>query len=193
MKKGFLKKGIGAFLIFTFFICSIVMNIYADDKDVKKVPPQQVIIQKCESSKKVSDSTPAPLPPAPQKTVSNNLESNHYFLGGGYRVITHILYATGRGAPSTDQSLSEIQRYLLAERAAIADAYRNLSEKIEGFLIEGFTKIGMYEAYADKISILTSSFIKGAQIEEIKHKDNGICEVVVKIALNKNYFSNFRN
>ena len=97
-----------------------------------------------------------------------------------------IIYATGRGAPPADDSLTETQKYLLAERAAIVDGYRVLSEKLEGMLIEAFTKAGLYEVYADKITIYTQSFIKGAEIIEIKHKNSGICEAVIKISFNKN-------
>ena len=100
------------------------------------------------------------------------------------KIPASIIYATGRGSAPSDTSLTETQRYLLSERAAIIDGYRVLSEKLEGFLVEAFTKAGMYEVYADKITIFTQSFIKGAEIVEIKHKDNGICEAVIKIAFN---------
>jgi hypothetical protein len=96
---------------------------------------------------------------------------------------TLTLYVTGRGAPPTDTEYSDVQKYLLAERAAIADGYRLLSEKLEGVFIEAYTKSGYYTVEYDRIHLATKAFIKGAEIVSIKHKDNGVCQAELKITV----------
>ncbi len=95
------------------------------------------------------------------------------------------LYVTGKGAPPSDEDLSEVQRYLLAERAAIVDGYRLISEKLEGILVEAYTKVGEYAVEYDKIQVATRAFLKGVEIINIKHKSNGVCLAEMKITITR--------
>ncbi len=91
------------------------------------------------------------------------------------------IYVIGKGAPPSDENLSEVQRYLLAERAAIVDGYRKLAEKLEGVIVSTLTKEGNYAINMDKVKVSAEAMIKGAEIVEIDHKDNGICIAKIKI------------
>jgi len=101
----------------------------------------------------------------------------------------------GKGAPPNDESLSEVQRYLLAERAAVVDGYRQLAEKLEGFIIEALTTSGNYVINMDRVRLQTSAMIKGAQIVEISHEDNGvaIAKIKIRIPTNSEIVTQYRN
>ncbi|GEM_PF-3373770 len=100
------------------------------------------------------------------------------------------LYSTGRGAPPADKELTDVQKYLLAERAGIADGYRLISEKLRGIFLDAYTRAGNYIVDYDRINIATNSFIRGVEILDIKHKDNGVCQVEMKIAIRNHQLCN---
>ena len=88
---------------------------------------------------------------------------------------------TGKGAAPADENLSEAQRYLLSERAAIVDAYRKLAEKLQGFIVRTLTNSGNYIVNNDAVKVQAEAYIKGAEIVDIHHFENGVCEAKVKI------------
>ena len=88
---------------------------------------------------------------------------------------------TGKGTAPADENLNEVQRYLLSERAAIVDAYRKLAEKLQGFIVKTLTSSGNYIVNKDAVRVQAEAYIKGAEIVDIHHFENGICEAKVKI------------
>ena len=97
--------------------------------------------------------------------------------------VRNFFYVIGKGAAPNDENLTEVQRYLLAERAAVIDGYRKLSEKLQGFIISALTKSGNFVVNTDIVKVQTESLIKGAEIMEIQHNDNGICTAKIKIEI----------
>ena len=93
------------------------------------------------------------------------------------------IFVVGRGAPPNDENLSEVQRYLLAERAAIVDGYRQLAEKLQGFIVSTLTKAGNYVINKDVIKVEAEAMIRGAEVIEVEHKDNGVCSAKIRILL----------
>lgn len=77
------------------------------------------------------------------------------------------------------RKFSDTQRKLLAKRAAVLDAYRNLSAKLSGMSSRVQNGTGCFN---------TSGYIKGAEIRKVRYYCNGMVEVelVMPIVFNGN-------
>jgi len=88
---------------------------------------------------------------------------------------------TGQGvAPS--MTSSPAQAYALAKRAAIADAYRLLAEKVKGVRIEGSDKIKNMMVQRSEVRTFVDAVIAEAEIIETVFKD-GLCEVEMELII----------
>ncbi len=97
------------------------------------------------------------------------------------------LVALGQGvAPTT--TISPAQAYALAKKAAVADAYKILAEKVKGVRIEGEDIIGNMMIKKSSIHTSVNAMIKGANIVETNFKD-GLCEVEVELTLSHSQFT----
>lgn len=93
---------------------------------------------------------------------------------------THIS-AIGQGVSPLNTS-SPAQAYALAKRAAIADAYRSIAEKVKGVRIEGQDTIKNMMVQKSTIRTHVQAMIKNADIVETTFKD-GLCEVEMEIVI----------
>ena len=81
-------------------------------------------------------------------------------------------------------AISPGQQRLLAKRAAIVDAYRNLAEQIKGLKITGSTYVRDFVAESDEIQTSFDTFLKGAKVVgQPMYYEDGTCEVTVQITL----------
>jgi hypothetical protein len=87
----------------------------------------------------------------------------------------------GQGVAPTNTS-SPAQAYALAKRAAIADAYRLLAEKVKGVRIEGEDKIKNMMVQRSEVRTYVDAVIAEAQIIETVFKD-GLCEVEMELTV----------
>ena len=83
---------------------------------------------------------------------------------------------------------SPAQAYALAKRAATADAYRLIAEKVKGVKVDGqdFIKNMMVERSTVRTSV--QAMVKGANIVATTFKD-GLCEVEMEITLSYSDFA----
>lgn len=88
---------------------------------------------------------------------------------------------TGQGVAPTMTS-SPAQAYALAKRAAIADAYRLIAEKVKGVRIEGSDKIKNMMVQRSEIRTFVDAVIAEAEIIETVFKD-GLCEVEMELSI----------
>jgi len=88
----------------------------------------------------------------------------------------------GQGVAPTMTS-SPAQAYALAKRAAIADAYRLLAEKVKGVRIEGSDKIKNMMVQRSEVRTFVDAVIAEAEIIETMFKD-GLCEVEMELIIN---------
>jgi len=94
-------------------------------------------------------------------------------------------YATGYGQSPNDTSMSIEIKNRMAERAAQADAYRNLIEKIKGTYVNFYTNVENIKIVKDKISTQSSGYLKNVKIVDKKISDDGIAEVRVLLKISK--------
>jgi hypothetical protein len=88
----------------------------------------------------------------------------------------------GQGV-SPVNTISPAQAIALAKRAAIADAYRQLGERISGVRVEGRDKIQNMVVSSSSIRTYINTLIKNAKIVDSKSKD-GLYEVEMEVVVN---------
>jgi hypothetical protein len=93
----------------------------------------------------------------------------------------------GQGvAPMT--TASPAQAYALAKRAAIADAYRLIAEKVKGVRVEGQDVIKNMMVKRSTVRTYVDAMIRDANAIETTFKD-GLCEVEMEIVLSHSQFA----
>jgi len=77
---------------------------------------------------------------------------------------------------------SPAQAYALAKRAAIADGYRIIAEKVKGVRVEGHDLIQNMMIKRSSIRTSVNAMVRNANIVETTFKD-GLCEVEMEIVI----------
>jgi len=83
---------------------------------------------------------------------------------------------------------SPAQAYALAKRAAVADAYRLVAEKVKGVQVEGQDLIKNMMVKRSTIRTSVSAMIRNANVVETTFKE-GLCEVEMEIVLAHSQFA----
>ena len=94
---------------------------------------------------------------------------------------SHMITVTGSGIPPAGTRAGQAR--LLARRAAIADAYRQLAEIVEGVQVDGETTVEMAMLKSDTIRLNVSAVIKGAQIIDENVSSDGAYEVTMQLPM----------
>jgi hypothetical protein len=94
---------------------------------------------------------------------------------------TLIVSAVGQGVAPMNTT-SPAQAYALAKRAAIADAYRSIAEKVKGVRIDGQDTIKNMMVQKSTIRTYVQAMVKNANIVETTFKE-GLCEVEMEIMI----------
>ena len=80
-------------------------------------------------------------------------------------------------------ALTEGQDKLLAKRAAQADAYRNLAERVYGLQIDSQTYVRDFVAVSDQVRTDVDIFLRGARVTNVRYLPDGTCEVEVEMTI----------
>lgn len=83
---------------------------------------------------------------------------------------------------------SPAQAYALAKRAAIADAYRSIAEKVKGVRIDGQDTIKNMMMQKSTIRTYVQAMVKNADIIETTFKE-GLCEVEMEVVISHSDFA----
>jgi hypothetical protein len=94
----------------------------------------------------------------------------------------------GQGVAPMNTS-SPAQAYALAKRAAIADAYRAIAEKVKGVRVDGHDTIKNMMIQRSTINTYVQAMVKNADIVETTFKE-GLCEVEMEIQISYSDFAN---
>lgn len=84
---------------------------------------------------------------------------------------------------------SPAQAYALAKRAAIADAYRMVAEKVKGVRVEGQDLIKNMMVKRSTVRTYVDAMVREANIVETNFQE-GLCEVEMEIVLKHSQFAN---
>jgi len=95
----------------------------------------------------------------------------------------------GEGVPPVN-TVSPAQAKALARRAAIADAYRSLAEKMYGIRLSAKDRIRDLIAQRTEVRTAVYGIIRGATIDEEEWKD-GLYKVVLVVNLDACMWSNY--
>ncbi len=94
-----------------------------------------------------------------------------------------LITVKGTGAPNANMPAGQAK--LMACRAAMADAYRNLSEQIMGVMVDSQTTVKNFVTESDVINTKVQGFIKGAEKLNERVLADGTCEVTVQASKNQ--------
>lgn len=123
---------------------------------------------------------PAPVPKEEPKVQAHDMKKpQKQMTPSSYKQVR--INVTGQGVAPTMTS-SPAQAYALAKRAAIADAYRLLAEKVKGVRIEGSDKIKNMMVQRSEVRTFVDAVIAEAEIVETIFKD-GLCEVEMELTI----------
>jgi hypothetical protein len=95
-----------------------------------------------------------------------------------HKVVT--FQVTGKGL-EPENALTKGEAILMAERAAVADGYRILVEKVRGVYVDAYTKAGRGSVNQDTIQVQTQSWLRGAEVIDITRADYGITEARLRL------------
>lgn len=82
-----------------------------------------------------------------------------------------------------ENALTKGEARIMAERAAVADGYRQLVEKVRGVYVDAFMKAGFGTVNQDMITTKTQSWLRGVDIVEIRFAEYGITEAVMELSI----------
>jgi outer membrane protein FlgP len=98
-----------------------------------------------------------------------------------------IIGVVGQGVAPMNTT-SPAQAYALAKRAAIADAYRMIAEKVKGVRVDGQDLIKNMMVKRSTIRTAVNAMVRNANIVETTFKE-GLCEVEMEIVLSHSQFA----
>ncbi len=113
-------------------------------------------------------------------TLSNGIQADQSLVEG-------LVQAEGFGTVDTSKTKNRVQAKLMAKRAAVVDAQRNLLEMIEGVRITSGTTVKDAQLESDIVANRIKGFLKGAFIlkQNLSEEDDVyLAEVTLAVCLN---------
>lgn len=100
---------------------------------------------------------------------------------GNQKVVT--FFVSGKGL-EPENALSKGEAVIMAERAAVADGYRQLVEKVRGVYVDAFMRTGRGTIDHETIQVHTQSWLRGTEIMEITRGEYGITVARLRLRIN---------
>lgn len=98
-----------------------------------------------------------------------------------------MIVARGKGV--APENGSPMERRFMAERAAVIDGYRQLTERLAGIIVHYYAESGKNTISHDQVMIEASAYLRGAQIFGVSYQDGyATANVKVYIKPRKNKF-----
>ena len=96
--------------------------------------------------------------------------------------VNNYIEVTGQGMTS-DNARNAVHARMLARRAAVADAYRQLAEAVKGVDVEAGTNVQDMMLQSDEVSLRVSATIKGATVVSERDIGGGGYEVTMRMPI----------
>lgn len=100
--------------------------------------------------------------------------------GGAGKVVTFEV--VGKGL-EPEKALTRGEAALMAERAAVADGYRQLVEKISGVYVDAYMKAGYGTVNQEMITTRAQSWLRGVEVVEIRRAAHNITEAHLQLSI----------
>jgi outer membrane protein FlgP len=97
-----------------------------------------------------------------------------------------LISVVGQGVAPMNTA-SPAQAYALAKRAATADAYRLIAEKVKGVRVEGQDLIQNMMVKRSSVRTSVTAMVRNANVVETTFKE-GLCEVEMEITISHSQF-----
>ncbi len=98
-----------------------------------------------------------------------------------------LISVVGQGVAPVNTT-SPAQAYALAKRAAVADAYRLIAEKVKGVRVDGQDYIKNMMVKRSTVRTSVDAMVRNANVVETTFKE-GLCEVEMEITLSHSQFA----
>lgn len=79
-----------------------------------------------------------------------------------------VVRVVGKGVEPSDGT--PIEKKLMAERAAVIDGYRQLTERLAGMIIDSRSSVGNNSLSLDQVMIEANAYLRGAQVSTITYQ-----------------------
>lgn len=96
---------------------------------------------------------------------------------------TGVIQVTGMGVANPNMAVSPAHAAMMARRAAVADAYRQLAEAVNGVQVDAETTVEQMMLTSDIVKTRISAVIKGAQIVSEGELSGGGYSVTMELPL----------
>ncbi len=78
---------------------------------------------------------------------------------------------TVKGKGIAPENGTPMQKKFLAERAAVIDGYRQLTERLSGILVNYYAETGKNTVSTDQVLIESKAYLRGAQVYGLSYQD----------------------
>ena len=157
-------------LVLAALLCAV--SLVAEVEEIEEIitpPSSQVSSSPCECSNAIVEPVSCVCPDVLQ--TSQNI----------------IVSVVGQGVAPMNTD-SPAQAYALAKRAAIADGYRLIAEKVKGVRVDGQDLIKNMMVKRSTVRTAVAAMVRNANIVETSFKD-GLCEVEMEIIIHHSQFA----
>ena len=186
MKKRLIGSSIVLTVALNFTACATGTASMYDDSSVQPYEPTSATTQK-----KIKNGMPAVQETQDPCCTKNKQKCNTPTVPKNTPVLTsnNILKirVVGQGVAPCNGTCSPAQAYAMAKRAAIADAYRLIAEKVKGVYVEGEDYIKNMMVKRSTVKTYVQATVRNANVVETTFKD-GLCEVEMEISLSRSQF-----
>ncbi len=82
-----------------------------------------------------------------------------------------------------ENALTRGEARLMAERAAVADGYRQLTEKVSGVYVDAYMKAGFGTITQEMVTTKAQSWLRGVEVKEIIVGKEGITQAHMQLSI----------
>ncbi len=112
----------------------------------------------------------------------NRIKNSHQNLIPGVEAEESLnkIMITAKGKGIEPENGTPMQRKFMAERAAVIDGYRQLTERLSGIIINYYAESGQNTVSIDQVIVEANAFLRGAHVYSMTNS-NGVANAGVRV------------